>query len=64
MNEPKAIADYLFTNTKLDKTAIGDFLGTKDDYNQAILDHFLSNLNFKGLEFDQSLRFVDRHANY
>ena len=57
-SDAKAIADYLFSNTKIDKAAMGDYLSEKNDFNFQVLDCFLSNLNFKSLEFDESLRYI------
>ena len=56
--EPKQIANFLFHSTNIDRGIIGQYLGDKNELNNKVLDEFVGLINFKGFEFDESLRLL------
>ncbi len=55
-NTPAAIAQFLQSNSGLDKRAVGDFLGEGDDFNKQVLYAYVDAIDFAGLTFDAALR--------
>ncbi|XP_048869541.1 cytohesin-3-like [Brienomyrus brachyistius] len=53
---PLAVAEFLYKEEGLNKTAIGDFLGERDDMNIQILKAFLELHGFSDLNLVQALR--------
>nr|XP_023698461.1 cytohesin-3-like isoform X1 [Paramormyrops kingsleyae] len=53
---PLAVAEFLYKEEGLNKTAIGDFLGERDDMNIQILKAFLELHEFSDLNLVQALR--------
>uniref|UniRef100_A0A7S3ZII8 SEC7 domain-containing protein n=1 Tax=Lotharella globosa TaxID=91324 RepID=A0A7S3ZII8_9EUKA len=56
-NDPKAVADFLKTQKKLDKTQIGEFLGDEKEFNKKVLYKYIEDFDFRGMEFDEALRY-------
>lgn len=52
------IAQFLHKGEGLNKTAIGDYLGERNDFNQSVLDAFVCLHDFTDLILVQALRFV------
>lgn len=50
------IANWLINNDRLDKTAIGDFLGDNDDFSKAVMYFYVDLLNFKDKDLVSALR--------
>ncbi|KAG5460551.1 MAG: hypothetical protein BJ554DRAFT_7389, partial [Olpidium bornovanus] len=55
-NDRKAVANLLFTEPRLDKTSLGEYLGIGDPFNIAVLGEFVGLLDFTGQDFDTALR--------
>ncbi|CAG0883767.1 unnamed protein product [Cyprideis torosa] len=55
-NNANSIGDFLYRGEGLNKTAIGDYLGEKHDFNISVLHSFVSLHNFKNLNLVQALR--------
>ncbi|KAG0727733.1 Cytohesin-1 [Chionoecetes opilio] len=43
-NTPDDIAQFLYKGEGLNKTAIGDYLGERNDFNQSVLDAFVASM--------------------
>lgn len=50
------IADWLINDDRLDKTAIGDFLGDNDDFSKAVMYSYVDLLDFKDKDLVLALR--------
>ncbi|KAK6645643.1 Brefeldin A-inhibited guanine nucleotide-exchange protein 1 [Polyplax serrata] len=50
------IADWLINDDRLDKTAIGDFLGDNDDFSKAVMYSYVDLLDFKEKDLVLALR--------
>ena len=57
---PDEIAAFLKTTPGLDKTMIGDYLGSPEETNLAVLDAWVKELDFSGLTFDDAIRLYLR----
>ncbi|XP_076061678.1 cytohesin-1-like isoform X2 [Oratosquilla oratoria] len=55
-NTPEDIAGFLYKGEGLNKTAIGDYLGERNEHNQQVLDAFVCLHNFTDLILVQALR--------
>ena len=55
-NTPEEIAQFLLKGEGLNKTAIGDYLGEKNDFNLKVLDAFIELHDFTNLILVQALR--------
>jgi len=56
-NSPQAIARFLITRKGLSKQMIGDYLGNiQQAFNQAVLQCFVNEMDFSGMQVDTSLR--------
>lgn len=55
-NTPDDIAQFLYKGEGLNKTAIGDYLGERNDFNQSVLDAFVCLHDFTDLILVQALR--------
>ncbi|KAF2352995.1 Sec7 domain [Trinorchestia longiramus] len=55
-NTPDDISKFLYNGEGLNKTAIGDYLGERHDFNQTVLDAFVALHNFTDLILVQALR--------
>lgn len=55
-NTPDSIARFLYKFTHFDRVQLGEFLGSKGELNEQILDAVLHQLDFTCLEFDMALR--------
>ena len=53
---PDSIAKFLFEGDGLNKTAIGDYLGERDEFNMKVLDSYVNLHNFTDLILVQALR--------
>ena len=53
---PTEIAKFLYNGEGLNKTAIGDYLGERHDFNQVVLDAFVALHDFTDLILVQALR--------
>lgn len=51
-----SIAQFLYKGEGLNKTAIGDYLGERDDFNMKVLDCFIELHDFNNLLLVQALR--------
>lgn len=54
--QPENIARFLLSNDRLDKAALGEFLGEGDADNIAIMHHFVDLMDFKQSRFVDALR--------
>lgn len=54
--EPDDIASFLQRTPGLDKVAIGDFLGEKDEPNISAMHAYVDTMDFSGLEIDEAIR--------
>lgn len=55
-NTPELIAKFLFEGDGLNKTAIGNYLGERNEFNMKVLDNYVNLHNFKNLILVQALR--------
>merc|ERR1719150_3402083 len=53
---PEEVAQFLYKEEGLNKTAIGDYLGEKNDFNEAVLKAFVELHDFTDLILVQALR--------
>lgn len=51
------VAAFLYKGEGLNKTAIGDYLGERNDFNEKVLKEFVSLHNFTDLILVQALRY-------
>lgn len=59
---PKSVALFLFQyQSRLDKTAVGDYLGREREYENGfciqVLHEYVENMDFTGMKFDMAIRF-------
>lgn len=54
---PEDVAQFLHKGEGLNKTAIGDYLGEKNDFNESVLKAFVDLHDFTDLILVQALRF-------
>ena len=57
-NTCEEIAGFLYKGEGLNKTAIGDYLGERNDFNKQVLDAFVCLHDFTDLILVQALRYV------
>ncbi|XP_071796543.1 cytohesin-1-like isoform X2 [Asterias amurensis] len=55
-NTPEDVAQFLYKGEGLNKTAIGDYLGEKKDFNILVLEAFVARHEFKDMILVQALR--------
>lgn len=55
-NSPQDIARFLYGNDRLDKTALGEYLGEGDEQNIAIMHAFVDLMDFRKRRFVDALR--------
>lgn len=53
------MAQFLHKGEGLNKTAIGDYLGERNDFNEKVLQAFVNLHDFTDLILVQALRYVD-----
>lgn len=56
-NTPASVAQFLKEGDGLNKTAIGDYLGEKNDFNEKVLQAFVDLHDFRDLILVQALRY-------
>ncbi|KAL2312096.1 Protein transport protein sec72 [Schizosaccharomyces pombe] len=56
INDPKAIAEFLFRADGIDKTTLGDYLGEGDEKSISVMHEFIDCLSFINLKFVDALR--------
>ncbi|KAE9540029.1 hypothetical protein AGLY_005281 [Aphis glycines] len=54
---PSDIAEWFHVDERLDKTAIGDFLGENEDFNKEVMYYYVDQMNFVGKDVVTALRF-------
>jgi brefeldin A-inhibited guanine nucleotide-exchange protein len=54
--DPDNVAEFLLTTPGLSKFSIGQFIGTRDDFNIAVLRSYCNKIDFTGMEADEALR--------
>ncbi|CAK9296919.1 unnamed protein product [Gordionus sp. m RMFG-2023] len=55
------VARFLYNESRLDKTAVGDYLGDNDDFHKEVMYAYIDLMDFKGKGFVQALRqFLER----
>nr|CAD7268695.1 unnamed protein product [Timema shepardi] len=54
---PEDVAQFLYKGEGLNKTAIGDYLGEKNDFNEQVLKAFVELHDFTDLILVQALRY-------
>lgn len=57
---PEEVAQFLYKGEGLNKTMIGDYLGERNDFNEAVLKAFVELHDFTDLILVQALRCVTR----
>eukprot|EP00164_Ancoracysta_twista_P006554 GFYU01009142.1.p1 GENE.GFYU01009142.1~~GFYU01009142.1.p1 ORF type:complete len:1134 (+),score=230.19 GFYU01009142.1:443-3844(+) len=55
-NVPEQVATFLFESKGLNKTRIGEYLGTNSDFHIQVLDSYLEHFNFVNVRLDECLR--------
>lgn len=55
---PESVAQFLHKGEGLNKTAIGDYLGEKNDFNEKVLQAFVDLHDFTDLILVQALRYL------
>uniref|UniRef100_A0A1X7VGU5 SEC7 domain-containing protein n=1 Tax=Amphimedon queenslandica TaxID=400682 RepID=A0A1X7VGU5_AMPQE len=55
---PEDVAQFLFSDDRLDKTAVGDYMGEIDDFNKNVMYAFVDCFDFNGLDFVAALRIL------
>ncbi|KAJ4525184.1 guanine nucleotide exchange protein for ADP-robosylation factor [Exophiala dermatitidis] len=55
-NTPQDIARFLYGNDRIDKTALGEYLGEGDEHNVAIMHAFVDMMDFSKRRFVDALR--------
>eukprot|EP01135_Chromosphaera_perkinsii_P000995 Nk52_evm9s156 gene=Nk52_evmTU9s156 len=55
-SSPEEVSEFLASHEKLDKEAIGEFLGEKKDYNISVMYAYVDRFNFSGMPFVEALR--------
>lgn len=55
-SNPESIAKFLFDGEGLNKTAIGDYLGERNEFNMKVLDSYVNLHNFTDMILVQALR--------
>ncbi len=50
------LAEFLITDDRLDKTAIGDFLGENEKFNKEVMYAYVDQMDFYGMEIVSALR--------
>jgi brefeldin A-inhibited guanine nucleotide-exchange protein len=56
-DEPEDVVSFFRNSSGIDKTTLGEYLGEGDPFNIKVLYAYVDSLNFKGLPFDDALRF-------
>ncbi|MFH4975093.1 hypothetical protein AB6A40_001802 [Gnathostoma spinigerum] len=57
---PADIAEFFLKDERLDKTVVGDYLGSGEDFNKQVMYAYVDMLNFAGKDFVSALRlFLD-----
>ncbi|VDM61551.1 unnamed protein product [Angiostrongylus costaricensis] len=54
--EPNEIAEFFMKEDRLDKTVVGDFLGSPDEFNKQIMYAYIDDLDFSSRDFVSALR--------
>ena len=55
-NDPEVIAEFLLTTPGLSKFSIGQYIGTRDDFNICVLKSYCNKIDFAGIDIDEALR--------
>lgn len=53
---PDDVADFFHNDDRLDKTAIGDFMGENDKFNKEVMYAYVDAMDFCGMQFVPSIR--------
>ncbi|XP_050545726.1 brefeldin A-inhibited guanine nucleotide-exchange protein 2 isoform X2 [Daktulosphaira vitifoliae] len=56
-SSPSDIAEWFHIDERLDKTAIGDFLGENEDFNKEVMYYYVDQMNFVSKDVVSALRF-------
>ncbi|PRT54897.1 Protein transport protein SEC7 [Wickerhamiella sorbophila] len=56
--EPELVAKVLLENDGFDKQQMGEYMGKDDQFNRAVMHHFVDQMDFKNLTFLDALRFL------
>lgn len=56
--EPELVAKVLLENDGFDKQQMGEYMGKDDQFNRAVMHHFVDQMDFKNLSFLDALRFL------
>ncbi|XP_050430571.1 brefeldin A-inhibited guanine nucleotide-exchange protein 1 isoform X2 [Adelges cooleyi] len=56
-SSPSDIAEWFHIDERLDKTAIGDFLGENEDFNKEVMYYYVDQMNFVSKDVVTALRF-------
>lgn len=62
-NTAESVAQFLHKGEGLNKTAIGDYLGEKNDFNEKVLQAFVDLHDFTDLILVQALRYFPKFPN-
>ncbi|KAJ1349822.1 hypothetical protein KIN20_005473 [Parelaphostrongylus tenuis] len=54
--EPSEIAEFLMKEDRLDKTVVGDFLGSPDEFSKQIMYAYIDDLDFSSRDFVSAIR--------
>lgn len=55
-DSPEEIAAFLKSETGLDKTMVGDYLGEREDMSLKVMHAYVDSFDFQGMEFDEAIR--------
>ncbi|KAF3328143.1 brefeldin A-inhibited guanine nucleotide-exchange protein 2-like protein [Carex littledalei] len=55
-DSPEEIAAFLKSETGLDKTMVGDYLGEREDLSLKVMHAYVDSFDFQGMEFDEAIR--------
>ncbi|KAK3285829.1 hypothetical protein CYMTET_6580 [Cymbomonas tetramitiformis] len=55
-SDPEEIANFLKTTSSLDRTAIGDFLGEREELSLKVMHAYVDGMAFSGQTFDEAIR--------
>ena len=61
---PEDVAQFLYKGEGLNKTMIGDYLGERNDFNEAVLKAFVELHDFTDLILVQALRLVRKNLPF
>lgn len=53
---PKAVAEFVLSDDRLDKTQVGELLGDFNDFSKEVMYNYVDMMDFEGVDFVSSLR--------